>query len=145
MHPDDHSPLRRSRLRQPRDKTWFHLRLSEMKGSVCVSTVSIVGGINGDPPDRARADQIGMTVVVADAADGADGVRGRMHPDDPASGAALTTKGYVDAQGAQEGLSAPQSVGQRPGIFGPVAAAHNDTIVAAIRADPQQVSRAAGP
>ena len=82
------------------DKTWFHLRLSEIKASVCVSTVSIIGGSNGSPPNRARADQIGMTVVVADAADGADGVCGHMHPDDPASGAAFSTKGNFDAHGA---------------------------------------------
>ena len=68
--------------------------------------------------ERARADQIGMAVIVADAADGADGVCGRMHPDDPASGVALTTKGYVDAQGPQERLRAPQPAGQGPGIFG---------------------------
>jgi hypothetical protein len=48
--------------------------------------------------------------MVADAADDADGADGvcdrRMHSDDPASGAAFTTEGYLDAQGPQERLRA---------------------------------------
>ena len=43
----------------------LQLRLPETKAGVCVSTVSIVGGCDGDLPDRARADQIGAIVVVA--------------------------------------------------------------------------------
>jgi hypothetical protein len=43
-----------------------HARLPEMKGGVCVSTVSIVCGRDGGLPDRARADQIRATVVIAD-------------------------------------------------------------------------------
>jgi hypothetical protein len=35
----------------------------------------------------------------------------------------FTAKGDLDAQGAQEGLSAPQPAGERPGILGPAAAA----------------------
>jgi hypothetical protein len=42
----------------------YHPRLTETKGGVCVSTVSIVCGC--DLPDRARADQIGTTIVVGD-------------------------------------------------------------------------------
>jgi hypothetical protein len=45
----------------------------------------------------------GMVPIVADAADGADGsCEPCMHPDDPASSAAFTTKGDVDAQEPQE-------------------------------------------
>jgi hypothetical protein len=36
------------------------------KGGVCVNTVSIVGGYDEDLPDRAPADQIEITGVVAD-------------------------------------------------------------------------------
>src|SRR5260370_25183662 len=111
-----------------------------MKGGVCVSTVSIVCGHDGGLPHRPRADQIGaMGVVaevigrlrrrsiVADAAEGADGIlEPRMHSDDPAASAALTTEGDVDAQRPQEGLRAPEAAGERAGIFGPAGAADSN-------------------
>jgi hypothetical protein len=105
---------------------------------------------------RAQANQIGAIIILAGVvgrlrrrsilADSADGAfRARIHPDDPASGAALTTKGNLDAQGAQEGLSAPQSAGQRPGILGPAGAVPPHSVPAVIGAGPQQVGGAARP
>src|SRR6184192_3257776 len=83
-----------------------HLRdfeITRLEGGVCVSTVN---------------------VVRADRADGADGVcERRMHPDDPASGAAFTAEGDLDAQCPQERLRAPQATSERAGIFRPAGTA----------------------
>ena len=102
---------------------------------VCVSTVSIVGGREGDLLAGTRrpngttsqtawgaggGDGPDSGSMVADAADRGDGVFERCtHPDDPASGAALTSEGDVDAQYPQERLGATQAAGERAGIFGP--------------------------
>src|SRR6266446_8179800 len=107
--------------------------VSPLKGGDCVSTVSIVGGLTENLHDRgARASQIGATLsspagggvgrptsgsIIADAADGADGIfEGCTHPDDPASGSAFTTKRNVDAQRAQKGLRTSQPPGKSAGI-----------------------------
>ena len=57
---------------------------------------------------------------------GTAGFRPRLHPDDPASGAAFTTESNFDAKGAQEGL--------RAGTAGAVA-----PVTATIGAGPQKI------
>src|SRR4051812_26674749 len=79
-----------------------------------------------------------------DGADGADGVINLSHPDHPGSGASLTSKGQLDAQGPEEGLGAPQAPGERAGIFGPPGEVYR-ILLAATEADPQQVGGAARP
>jgi hypothetical protein len=64
-----------------------------------------------------------------------------MHPDDPASGAAFTTEGHLDAHGPQEGLRPAQTAGERAWIFGPATVSRN-AITAAIGAGPQKVGGA---
>jgi hypothetical protein len=83
-----------------------HARLPEMKGGVCVSTVSIVCGRDGGlprssagRPDPGNSCHCRHHRPVPDAADGfADGRARRMHPDDPASGAAFTTEDNSNVQ-----------------------------------------------
>ena len=49
--------------------------------------------------------------MVADAADGADGIVAKStHPDDSVSGSAFTTERNVDAQGPQERLRAARQL-----------------------------------
>src|SRR5207247_1472575 len=67
-----------------------------------------------------------------------------MHPYDPASSAAFTSEGDLDAQDPQKGLRAPQAAGERPGAFGP-AAVFASTISAAIGTGPQKVGGASPP
>jgi hypothetical protein len=58
---------------------------------------------------------------MTDAGDGTDGIlHGVANLNDPAAGAALTSKGHVDAQDSQEGLRPTQAASERAGIFGPV-------------------------
>jgi hypothetical protein len=61
--------------------------------------------------ERARADQIGANLLSPTSSAGANVIR-----DNPASGAAFTTEGNLDAQGPQEGLSARQASSERTRI-----------------------------
>jgi hypothetical protein len=84
-----------------------------------------------------------MVIIVADAVGGADGRDGvcdrRMHPDDPASGAAFTTEGNLDTHDPQEGLRAPQAAGKRAGVFGPAGTVPVNAVSAATGAGTQKV------
>jgi len=61
-----------------------------------------------------------IVIVIADDADGADGIFwSRMNPDHPGSSSALTTEGDVDAQYPKECLRTTQSAGKFPGTLGP--------------------------
>jgi hypothetical protein len=60
--------------------------------------------------------------VIADAADGADGIFGApAYPDDPAAGMTFTAERDVDTQHPEERLRASQAATERAGIFGPPA------------------------
>jgi hypothetical protein len=65
--------------------------------------------------------------------------------DHPASGAALTAKGNLDAERPQERLRAPQAAGKCAGIFEPAGSSPRDAVVVAIGADTQQIGGATGP
>ncbi len=58
--------------------------------------------------------------IIADAADGADGIfESPTYPDDPGAGVAFMAKRNVDAQSPQERLRVTQAASERAGIFGP--------------------------
>src|SRR5262245_9736728 len=58
--------------------------------------------------------------IVADGADGADGIFERsMYRDDPGADTAFPTERNLDAQYPQEGLRATQAASERAGVFGP--------------------------
>jgi len=61
-----------------------------------------------------------VVIVIADDADGADGIFfPRTDPDHSGSSSAFTTKGDVDAQYPKECLRTTQSAGKFPGTLGP--------------------------
>jgi hypothetical protein len=82
-------------------------RLPLLKGGFCVSTVGIAcGGARGSMAIVAgctywtgrRLARPMIVIVIADGADGADGIfRARMDPDYPGSSSPFTTEGDVDA------------------------------------------------
>jgi hypothetical protein len=79
--------------------------------------------------------------LVADAADGADGIFERLtYPDGPAPCPAFTTRGNVDTYCPQEGLRAPQAARKRAGIFRPAGAVPRSAITVATAARPQKVA-----
>jgi hypothetical protein len=103
-----------------------------MKGGFCVSTVSTVSIVCGRAPGsmavasgcaywtRRRLARPMIVIVIADDADGADGILWpRMDPDHPGSSSALTTEGNVDAPYPKECLRTTQSAGEFPGILWP--------------------------
>jgi hypothetical protein len=62
----------------------------------------------------------GLVPVVADAADGADGIfQARTHRDYSASGAALAPEGDIDPEPPERRLRAAQVVSEDAGIFRP--------------------------
>jgi hypothetical protein len=103
--------------------------LPVLKSGFCVSTVSIVCGraprsmavVSGCTYWTARRLARPMIVIViADDADGADGIfRPRMDPDYPGSSSPFTTEANVDAQYPKECLRTTQSAGEVPGALGP--------------------------
>jgi hypothetical protein len=61
-----------------------------------------------------------IVIVIADDADGADGIFwSRTYPDHSGSSSALTTEGDVDAQYPKECPRTTQSAGKFPGTLGP--------------------------
>jgi hypothetical protein len=61
-----------------------------------------------------------VRAIIADGADGADGIfQRRAHPDHSTAGAAFTTKGNVDAEHPKKCLCATQVPSESAGIFGP--------------------------
>src|SRR5262245_50083800 len=100
-----------------------------MKGGFCVSTVSIVSG--RAPGSTAvvagciyclgrRLARPKVVIVIADGADGADGIFGpHVDRDYPGSSSAFTTEGNVDAQYPQERLSPAQPACEGPRVLGP--------------------------
>jgi hypothetical protein len=66
-------------------------------------------------------------VIVADGADGADGIFGtRTDPDHPGSGSPLTDEGDVDAQYSQERLRTTQTAGEGPRSLRPIGSPARD-------------------
>jgi hypothetical protein len=104
-------------------------RLPVLKGGFCVSTVSIVcRRTRGSMAVVAgcaywtgrRLTQRRVVIVIADDADGADGIfRPRMDPDYPGSSSPFTAEGNVDAQYPKECLRTTQSAGEFSGTLGP--------------------------
>src|SRR5262249_31680201 len=99
------------------------------KSGFCVSTVSIVCGrapgsmavVSGCSYWTARRlARPRVVIVIADDADGADGIfRHRTDPDHSGASSAFTTEGDVDAQYPKECLRTTQSAGKFPGTLGP--------------------------
>ena len=86
--------------------------LPELKGGVCISTVSNVCGCDTGRPPVANVTGLSRCRLVADTADGTDGIfLSYTYPNDPASGPAFPTEGNVDAQGSQERLRATRAAG----------------------------------
>ena len=98
-------------------------RLPEMKGSFCVSTVSIVGGrglgstavVVGCAYGRRLARQRIVIVI----ADDADGIFRPTDPNHPGPSSAFTTEGNVDAHYPQECLRTTQSAREGPRVLRP--------------------------
>ena len=81
------------------------------------------------------------TIVVADAADGADGVTGLMltygrYPDCPRSRPPLAAEDDLDPEGAEQGLYPAQPASESAGVFWPARPVPNDGITANMGADP---------
>jgi len=84
--------------------------------------------------------------MVADAADGADGIVAKStNPDDPVSGSAFTIERNVDAQCPQERLRATQAASERAGIFGPASALTQKVVAAAVGVGPPKLGGTARP
>jgi hypothetical protein len=132
--------------------------VSRLKGGVCVSTVSIVGCLTANVPDRghgpAKSGRQGVAdspagggggrpnsgSIIADSADRADGIfESCAHPDDPASGSAFTTERNVDAQCPQERLRTTQPPGERARISWPACGPPGGAITGKIGGGMQKV------
>jgi hypothetical protein len=96
-------------------------------------TVSIVGGC------RIIADVTGRSRLVADAADGADGIfPSCTQPDDPIASSAFTTERDLNTQHPHERLRATEAARERAGIFGIAGTVPRSAVTAATSAKTQQ-------
>jgi hypothetical protein len=88
--------------------------------------------------------------IVADAADGVDGVMGSVlthgrYPDCPRSQPALTAEDNLNSECAEEALCPAPSASERAGIFGPAGSVTRYPISAAFGASTQKIGGGPGP